>query len=109
MAREFSRAFYHSKAWKHTRDAYMDMMHGLCEPCLARGNYVPATIVHHKIHLSPENIDNPLITLGFDNLECVCRDCHALAHPEIYEKGEVASRVYFDSEGNVIRKNVEVD
>ena len=40
----------------------------------------PAEIVHHKIELTPDNIDNPKITLGFDNLEAVCRDCHASIH-----------------------------
>ena len=88
----------------------MAMRHGLCEPCLTRGDCVPAIIVHHKIHLTPENINDPLITLGFDNLECVCRDCHALAHPEIYRGEASPSRVLFDDDGNVVRRrNDEVD
>ena len=37
-------------------------------------------IVHHKVHLSPDNIHNPEITLGWDNLELLCRDCHAKEH-----------------------------
>ena len=105
MAREFAVAFYHSRAWKETRDAYMRSHQGLCEPCLARGVYRPAAIVHHKEHLTPENISDPSVTLSFDNLELVCRDCHAIEHPEIYGKRAASEqRVAFDEMGNVIRK-----
>lgn len=41
---------------------------------------VPGEIVHHKIELTPMNIDKPEITLNWDNLELVCRNCHALIH-----------------------------
>lgn len=102
MAREFAKAFYKSKAWKNTRAAYFAFRNGLCEHCLSRGRYTPGEIVHHKIHLTPKNIDNPVITLGFNNLELVCRECHAKEHPEIYgERPE--PRVAFDADGNVIR------
>lgn len=76
MAREFARKFYSSKAWQECRNEYMKHRHYLCENCLKKGIYKPAEIVHHKIELTPLNIDNPEITLGFSNLEAVCRDCH---------------------------------
>lgn len=102
MAREFAKSFYKSKAWKQTRQAYFTSQHGLCERCRSRGRYVPGEIVHHKRHITPHNINNPVITLSFDNLELLCRECHADAHPEIY--GEIKrSRVAFDENGNVIR------
>lgn len=104
MARDFAYTFYNSQRWKNTRDAYMRMGQGLCEPCLAAGRFTPAVIVHHKVHLSPENIDDPTITLNFDNLERVCRDCHAKEHPEIYgSETECIMRVGFDEDGNVVR------
>lgn len=107
MSREFARAFYHSKAWKTTRDAYMRAGRGLCEPCLAAGKYVQAEIVHHKVHLTPENVDDPEITLNENNLERVCRDCHARAHPEVYGLDEEQPlRVGFDENGNVVRRDV---
>lgn len=95
--RDFSKAFYRSKAWKKTR-AYIflrDM--GLCVRC---GK--PGEIVHHKIHLSPKNIDNPDITLNVDNLETLCRECHAIEH-----EGELCTdrALMFDSEGNIIERN----
>lgn len=33
MSREFAKAFYHSKAWKDTRERYYHYQHGLCERC----------------------------------------------------------------------------
>lgn len=80
--KEWARGFYKSSAWKHCRAAYAASVGGLCERCLQRGQYTPGVIVHHKIHLTPENINDPSITLNWDNLELVCRDCHAELHDE---------------------------
>lgn len=111
MARDFSYAFYHSKQWKETRNSYMRAGDGLCEKCLKNGIYKPARIVHHLVHLTPENINDTSITLSFDNLERVCYDCHAEEHPEIYKgkKEENELRISFDSDGNVIRKESDND
>ena len=78
--KEFARAFYSSDAWKNCRDAYRRKARGLCEICLAAGRYTPGEIVHHKKHLTPYNINDPRITLSFDNLQLVCRECHAAIH-----------------------------
>lgn len=80
MARDFAAPFYNSRAWKDCRKAYAASVSHLCERCLKRGIYKPGAIVHHKIHLTPETINDPSIALSFDNLELLCRDCHALAH-----------------------------
>jgi 5-methylcytosine-specific restriction endonuclease McrA len=53
---------------------------GLCERCLKKGLIVPGEIVHHKVYISPDNINDPAITLNPDNLELLCRDCHAEEH-----------------------------
>ena len=103
VARDFARAFYRSKAWKQTREAYANSRSGLCERCLERGIITPGAIVHHKEHLSPDNIDDPTVSLSFENLELVCRNCHAAEHPEIYgSKDEGLGRVGFDEDGNLI-------
>lgn len=78
--KEYAERFYGSPAWKKCRDAYKKSVSGLCEQCLAKGLYNPAEIVHHKIHLTPENIIDPKVALNFDNLEALCRDCHGKAH-----------------------------
>ena len=78
--KDFAAAFYKSRAWRNCRAAYAKSVGGLCEQCLKKGIYKPGEIVHHKAELSPENIDNPEITLAWENLELLCRDCHAKAH-----------------------------
>lgn len=112
MARDFSRRFYCSKAWRNTRDAYMRAVvdvdgrpcpAGMCERCFKLGFLVPAEIVHHREHLSPLNINDPSVSMSFGNLERLCRKCHADEHPEIYGERR-GCRVAFDSEGNVVRK-----
>ena len=75
-----SNPFYHTKQWQDCREAYMQSVGGLCEKCLKNGIYKPAEIVHHKQHLTPENVNDPSISLNFDNLEALCRDCHGLEH-----------------------------
>jgi len=76
--REFARGFYLSKEWRRTRAYIVARDHGLCVKC---GR--PGEIVHHKEHLTPENINTPEIALGENNLELLCRDCHALAAMEL--------------------------
>lgn len=36
----------------------------------------PGYIVHHKITLTPDNINNPDIALNHDLLSYECKDCH---------------------------------
>lgn len=79
MANE-RKQFYSSKAWQDCRNAYASSKGGLCELCLARGIYTPGEIVHHKIHLTPQNFSDPSIALDFSNLQLLCRDCHAKQH-----------------------------
>ena len=79
--REFAEKFYKSKAWQRTRDLYASSVHGLCEDCLAKGELTPGQIVHHLVELTPENINDPSITLAFSNLRLVCRDHHKSYHP----------------------------
>ena len=80
MAREFAKGFYSSKAWQDCRNEYAKSVHYLCENCLRKGIYKPGVIVHHIEELTPANIDKPEITMGFNNLRLVCRDCHAEEH-----------------------------
>ena len=108
MAQDWAKAFYHSPAWRKTRVSYMMRVidtswgpcpPGMCERCFERGELVPATVCHHKIHLSPNNLNDARITLGYDNLQRLCQDCHAFVH-----SGQSESRVSFDENGRVIPK-----
>lgn len=76
----YAETFYKSKAWQKCRTAYAKSKGGLCERCLARGIYRAGEIVHHKQHITPGNITDPNIILAWDNLELLCRDCHAQEH-----------------------------
>lgn len=78
--KEYAEKFYKSKAWQHTRQTYLERVGGLCERCLRRGLYVPAEIVHHRVHIGPENINDPRVTFDPKNLEALCRSCHADEH-----------------------------
>lgn len=93
---EFARKFYLSKAWRNTRDFIFKRDMGLCVRC---GR--PGKIVHHKIHLTPQNINDLAITLSEDNLELLCRECHAIEH-----EGQLptAAGLMFDSEGNLVER-----
>ena len=81
---EIALPFYSSVAWKKCRKAYAKARGGVCEICLANGIISPGEIVHHKIELNEDNINNPDVTLNWDNLQLVCRFCHAQIH-----KGEI--------------------
>lgn len=95
--KEYAKDFYMSPAWRHTREAYVKKMKGLCELCLAKGIYKAGDIVHHKIHITPENVGDPSITLSFDNLCLVCRDHHAELH-----SNKEGARFIFDENGRLI-------
>ena len=72
---------------------------GMCERCFERGKLVPAEIVHHIVHITETNINDPSVTLSFGNLMRVCRDCHAELH---YCGSGYTPRVSFDENGRVI-------
>lgn len=80
MHEQFANQFYSSIAWRRCRTAYKRSKGGLCERCLARGLIRPGTEVHHKHRLSPENINDPSVTLSWDNLELLCGECHDREH-----------------------------
>jgi len=75
-----TRVFYDSKEWKACRETFRKSRKGLCEECLKNGIVTAGDMVHHKIHLSPDNMRNPDIALNFDNLELLCRTHHQEKH-----------------------------
>ena len=75
MAKEFSKPFYRTKAWKDARRIVLHRAHWMCERC---GK--PATEIHHRIRLTPDNMWDPRITLNHDNLMALCEECHQAQH-----------------------------
>jgi 5-methylcytosine-specific restriction endonuclease McrA len=83
--------------WKKCRNNYFQSKYGLCERCAA-----PGKIVHHKKYITPDNINDPNITLNWDNLELVCQECHNKEHHET--NGVTACGLLFDENGDLIKK-----
>lgn len=104
MAKPFARKLYKSRQWQDVRSLVLKRSHGLCERCLAAGRITPADLVHHKIPLTPENIDDPSISLNPSRLQALCKDCHEAVHIEL-DNGALnhsKQRVRFDPYGNVL-------
>ncbi len=99
MAKEFSKNFYNSKAWKRCRAAYINnrvlIDGGMCEKCKKELGY----ILHHKKELTPANIKDVDITLNHCNLEYVCHDCHNDEHKVGINKRLLCS---FDENGQPV-------
>ena len=104
MARGFAIKFYSSAAWRECREEYKRQKHYLCERCLNRGLLVPGVIVHHKQRVTPQTIDDPSITLNFDNLELLCRECHAAEHRSERYRDREHERYYIDDDGKIFVK-----
>ena len=96
MAKDYAKSFYSSKRWKNTQAAYMASQNYICERC---GNM--ARIVHHIKYITPNNIQDPNITLNWDNLEALCMDCHTREH---LGSDSCIDGVSFDQDGNLIYK-----
>ena len=109
MSYGIRREFYQSKAWQDVRKTIWLRQNLLCNRCHKPvyvdgiSDYIPkgqrrTGIVHHKIYLDESNINNKDITLGIDNLEGLCKDCHEKEH----NKGiAIRKDYYFDEEGNL--------
>lgn len=97
MAKEFSRKFYDSPAWRKVRKSYIAHRKaidgGLCEDC----QDVPGYIVDHKEELTPNNINDPMIALDFQNFQYLCLTCHNKKTFGVQE----AQRYFFGRDGQV--------
>lgn len=108
MARAFSAAFYNSPEWQKVRQVVLMRDRYLCVKC---GK--PAEEVHHKIHLTPNNIGDPRITMDPKNLMSLCRDCHFEEHRGQHGQGRKARQreddypYEFDSNGLLIEKKTK--
>lgn len=100
--KEWAKSFYSSGAWRKCRKKFLESIDsdfGLCKRCGEA-----AKIVHHKKYLTLRNINDPNVTLNWDNLEALCKECHDKEHG--WNKKEVVSHnegLMFDSNGNLIR------
>ena len=105
MAKEWAKAFYKSKAWRRCRASFIADRRridgGLCQCC----HELPGYIVHHKVILTPENINDPEIALNHALLSYECKTCHDEHDGHgIRVRGE-GLLVEFDEEGQPIPKS----
>ena len=101
--KEYAKEFYLSVAWQRARDAHLHKTGYLCERCLKQGIIEPAAVVHHKIHITPENISDTKITLDDRNLESLCVQCHADVHSYQHRKPK---RWRVDEDGSVTGRDM---
>ena len=95
--KEWAAWFYKSDRWKKARLSYLVQQNFMCERC-----GMPADMVHHKQYLTEDNIEDPDVSLSFDNLEALCDTCHQLEH----HKGEaVRDGLCFDASGQLIKRS----
>lgn len=86
------RKFYKSDRWKVARAIKIASVNGLCEECGRVGNEV-----HHIIHLTPDNVSDPTISVNQDNLKLLCNECHNKVHGRFQGR----AKYFFDEEGNI--------
>ena len=90
----WAKPLYKSTAWRKCRAAYVISQHGLCERCSRSGS-----IVHHKERITPANLSNASVTLGWANLELLCLECHNREH---MSSDACATGLRFDADGDVV-------
>lgn len=94
----YAERFYKSIQWVNCRNSYMKSVGGLCEDCYRKGKITPAEEVHHIKFITPQNINDPNITLNWKNLVALCRECHKKRH------GTIERRYDIDEWGRVTTK-----
>lgn len=81
----------------------MMSQHYICERC---GGV--ARVVHHKVYITPRNINDLAITLDWENLEALCMDCHNAEHIKggSYERKPACQEgLEFDANGNLVESS----
>ena len=94
MAKDYSKKFYNSSAWKRLSEYIRVSRHFTCEEC---GEY--GTQVHHIEEITPENINDASITLNENNLQLLCEECH---NKKRKKEADVNNGLKFDSNGDLI-------
>lgn len=89
------KSFYASEAWIKFRLGLIAERGNRCEKC---GKIIPRSIeiiAHHKIELTPENVNDYMISLNPENILLVCFDCHNEIHNRFGAQAEKGVYVVF--------------
>lgn len=99
MAKEFAKGFYRSKLWQDKRREILRRDLYTCEICGGR-----ASEVHHEVELTPDNIDDPSVTLNNNLLRSLCGDCHKAI---TLNRIDCAEEFVFDENGQLTPRGVD--
>ena len=97
MAKDYSKQFYNSSAWKKLSEYVRVSRHYICEEC---GEY--GSQVHHIIEITPDNINDTSITLNEKNLQLLCEECH---NKKRKKEPEVSDGLMFGPDGDLFPIN----
>lgn len=94
--------FYTTRTWRRCRAEFIKSRGRMCEECWKRGVIETGSKgrpleVHHIIPLTDENMNDPAITMGWDNLQLLCKDCHDAKK----NQSEKTRRYRVDEDGRV--------
>lgn len=94
--KKWAEKFYKGKAWRRARQTYLIKQNYVCERC-----GMHATLVHHKIYLTQDNINLSAVSLHEENFEALCERCHQHEH---HKSAGLADGYYFDERGDLQKK-----
>lgn len=81
MAEPWAAKFYNSQSWKFLRGKLIVAANYSCQKCGKSFVLNPSRLVgHHKIPLTPENVNDVNIALNPQNVEIICKECHDAEH-----------------------------
>ena len=111
MAKDWAKKFYSSTLWENARGYALKRDRYVCRRCGA-----PATMVHHRVYLTEDNIKDFNFTINPANLESLCDECHKREHDEQRTKKNLSDEkkkireliqpdYVFDANGNIIPSN----
>ena len=81
MAESWAARLYNSKAWRDLRRRLIIEAQYKCTICGANHLLDPHHLIgHHQCVLTPNNVNDPAISLNPDNVEIICKQCHDQMH-----------------------------
>jgi len=94
MAQPWAMALYQSRQWRELRQALI-IERGLhCQLCGRMVSHPSNLIGDHIEELTPDNVNNPAISLNPDNVQLICEDCHNQKHKRFGYNTKAAYIVY---------------
>lgn len=92
-------AFYTSTQWQRFRDRYIAERavkdNGwTCDMCGQTIDNAEDITLHHKVELTPDNVNDVMISLNPDNIQQVHRACHNKHHKHAGPRGRAVYIVY---------------